>query len=175
VRLVRLRKNFGQTPALSAGSPIRAIRSSSRSTRNLQNDPATFRGFSRPRRVARRGVGVATATGTILALATPALERANSYLASAACAPRPGCTLKAYRREVIQDVSLYGDMHRSCLCSPSGFAARVTEMEVSTIGGPWRVEVRADADLQGARGPDHAEVHRDFSSRPTTSSAASGS
>ena len=34
-----------------------------------------------------------------------------------------GCTLKAYRREVIADVSLYGDMHRFLPVLAAGSAA----------------------------------------------------
>ena len=42
-----------------------------------------------------------------------------------------GCTLKAYRREVLEDVRLYGEMHRflPAICKWRG--ARITEMEVN--------------------------------------------
>jgi glycosyltransferase involved in cell wall biosynthesis len=42
-----------------------------------------------------------------------------------------GCTLKAYRREVIQDVNLYGEMHRFIPAYAAQQGARVTEVEVS--------------------------------------------
>jgi glycosyltransferase involved in cell wall biosynthesis len=42
-----------------------------------------------------------------------------------------GCTLKAYRREVIQGVNLYGEMHRFIPVYASRMGARVTEVEVS--------------------------------------------
>ncbi len=42
-----------------------------------------------------------------------------------------GCTLKAYRREVIQDVSLYGDMHRFLPVLAAWVGGRVTELEVT--------------------------------------------
>ena len=38
-----------------------------------------------------------------------------------------GCSLKAYRREVIQDVKLYGEMHRFIPIYASWAGARVTE------------------------------------------------
>jgi hypothetical protein len=42
-----------------------------------------------------------------------------------------GCTLKAYRREVIQDVSLYGDMHRFLPVLAAWVGGRVGELEVT--------------------------------------------
>jgi glycosyltransferase involved in cell wall biosynthesis len=42
-----------------------------------------------------------------------------------------GCTLKVYRREVIQGVNLYGEMHRFIPAYASRMGARVTEIEVS--------------------------------------------
>jgi hypothetical protein len=42
-----------------------------------------------------------------------------------------GCTLKAYRREVIEDVRLYGEMHRFIPIYASWEGARVTELPVS--------------------------------------------
>ena len=42
-----------------------------------------------------------------------------------------GCTLKAYRREVIEDVKLYGEMHRFIPIYASWQGARVTEMVVN--------------------------------------------
>lgn len=42
-----------------------------------------------------------------------------------------GCTLKAYRREVIQGVNLYGEMHRFIPAYASRMGARITEIEVT--------------------------------------------
>jgi glycosyltransferase involved in cell wall biosynthesis len=42
-----------------------------------------------------------------------------------------GCTLKAYRREVIQGVNLYGEMHRFIPAYAAQMGARVTEIPVS--------------------------------------------
>jgi len=41
-----------------------------------------------------------------------------------------GCTLKAYRREVLEDVNLYGEMHRFVPALAHQVGARVTEMPV---------------------------------------------
>jgi hypothetical protein len=42
-----------------------------------------------------------------------------------------GCTLKAYRREVIEDVRLYGEMHRFIPIYAAWEGARVTELPVT--------------------------------------------
>jgi len=42
-----------------------------------------------------------------------------------------GCTLKAYQREVIQDVKLYGEMHRFIPVYASWVGARITEIPVN--------------------------------------------
>jgi glycosyltransferase involved in cell wall biosynthesis len=42
-----------------------------------------------------------------------------------------GCTLKAYRREVIRDVHLYGEMHRFIPALASWVGGRVAEVEVN--------------------------------------------
>jgi glycosyltransferase involved in cell wall biosynthesis len=41
-----------------------------------------------------------------------------------------GCTLKAYRREVLQNVHLYGEMHRFIPVFAHAIGARITELEV---------------------------------------------
>jgi len=42
-----------------------------------------------------------------------------------------GCTLKAYRRELLEGVALYGEMHRFVPAILSGRGARITEIEVN--------------------------------------------
>ena len=41
-----------------------------------------------------------------------------------------GCTLKAYRREVLDGINLYGEMHRFVPALASQVGARVTELPV---------------------------------------------
>ena len=41
-----------------------------------------------------------------------------------------GCTLKAYRKEILKDVRLYGEMHRFIPAYASWVGARITEIEV---------------------------------------------
>jgi hypothetical protein len=45
-----------------------------------------------------------------------------------------GCTLKAYRREVLQDIELYGEMHRLIPALAASIGARIAEIEVDHHG-----------------------------------------
>jgi hypothetical protein len=42
-----------------------------------------------------------------------------------------GCTMKAYRREILEGINLYGEMHRFVPALASQIGAKVTEIEVS--------------------------------------------
>jgi hypothetical protein len=48
-----------------------------------------------------------------------------------------GCSLKAYRRDVIQDVKLYGEMHRFIPIYASWVGARVTEIPLIITPARW--------------------------------------
>ncbi len=134
VRLVRLRKNFGQTPALAAGfaharHPILVTLDA-----DLQNDPKDI-----PRLVERLGESYDVVSGWRRHRNDPWLTRllpsytANFLIKKVSGVPLHdfGCTLKAYRREIIQDVSLYGEMHRFLPVLAAWVGGRVTEMEVA--------------------------------------------
>lgn len=134
VRLVRLRRNFGQTPALAAGfahsrHPIVVTLDA-----DLQNDPRDI-----PRLVAKLGDAYDVVSGWRRHRNDPWLTRllpsavANYLIRTISGVPLHdfGCTLKAYRREVIQDVSLYGEMHRFLPVLAAWVGGRVTEIEVA--------------------------------------------
>jgi len=134
VRLVRLRKNFGQTPALAAGfahsrHPILITLDA-----DLQNDPRDI-----PRLLETLGDSHDVVSGWRRQRNDLWLSRrvpsnvANFLIRAVSGVPLHdfGCTLKAYRREVIQDVSLYGDMHRFLPVLAAWVGGRVTEMEVT--------------------------------------------
>ena len=70
-----------------------------------------------------------------------------------------GCTLKAYRREVLEPVQLYGEMHRFIPVYAKWSGARITEQVVRHHAAQGReVEVRAGAHAEGAARPDDGEV-----------------
>ena len=122
-RLIRFRRNFGQTAAMSAG--IDAAKNDVIVTldADLQNDPADI-----PMLVAEMEKnGCAVVSGWRKDRKDPFLNRrlpsmlANgliSYITGVHLHDY-GCTLKAYRRDVLQGVRLYGEMHRfiPALCS----------------------------------------------------------
>ncbi len=134
LRVIRFRLNFGQTAAMSAG--IEAARGEVilPMDGDLQNDPADIgrllsrldqgfdvvsgwrkdrkdKEFGRklPSRVANRMISLISGV------------RLHDY----------GCSLKAYRRDVLHDVKLYGEMHRFIPIYASWQGARVTEMVVN--------------------------------------------
>ncbi len=122
-RLIRFRRNFGQTAAMSAG--IDAAKNDVIVTldADLQNDPADI-----PRLLSEMETnGYAVVSGWRKDRQDPFLNRRlPSLLANALISKITGvrlhdygCTLKAYRRDVLQGVRLYGEMHRfiPALCS----------------------------------------------------------
>src|SRR6516162_5245728 len=115
VRVLHLSRNYGQTAALMAG-----IQSSSGDViiamdADGQNDPADI-----PQLIAKLAEGYDVVSGWRVAREDNALTRrlpsvvANWLISALLRVPLHdyGCTLKAYRREVLEDVRLYGEMHR---------------------------------------------------------------
>jgi glycosyltransferase involved in cell wall biosynthesis len=115
LHLIRLRGNFGQTAAMSAG--IREAGGDVIVTMDadLQNDPADI-----PKLLERMEQGVDVVSGWRRDRQDPFINRrlpsmlANKLISviTGVALHDYGCTLKAYRREVIHDVHLYGEMHR---------------------------------------------------------------
>ncbi|MGH7275932.1 MAG: glycosyltransferase family 2 protein [Candidatus Rokuibacteriota bacterium] len=134
VRLVRLRTNFGQTPALAAGFAHARYPILITLDADLQNDPRDI-----PRLVERLGESYDVVSGWRRHRNDPWLTRllpsqtANFLIKKVSGVPLHdfGCTLKAYRREIIQDVSLYGEMHRFLPVLAAWVGGRVTEIEVA--------------------------------------------
>jgi len=134
VQLVRLRKNFGQTPALAAGFAHGSYPILVTLDADLQNDPHDI-----PRLVERLGDGYDVVSGWRRHRNDPWLTRllpsqaANALIRILSGVPLHdfGCTLKAYRREVIEDVSLYGEIHRFLPILAAWVGGRVTELEVA--------------------------------------------
>ena len=134
VELVRLRKNFGQTPALAAGFAHSQYPVLVPLDADLQNDPHDI-----PKLVERLGDGYDVVSGWRHNRHDPWLTRllpsqaANALIRLLSGVPLHdfGCTLKAYRREIIADMSLYGEMHRFLPILAAWVGGRVTELEVA--------------------------------------------
>lgn len=133
VRVISLRRNYGQTAAMSAGIDAARGEILIPMDADLQNDPADIarllekleQGYdvvsgwrkNRQDRLVSRKIPSQIANKVISLIGGVHL---HDY----------GCSLKAYRREVLQDVKLYGEMHRFIPIYASWAGARVTEIPV---------------------------------------------
>jgi glycosyltransferase involved in cell wall biosynthesis len=132
VQALHLRRNFGQTAAMSAG--IDAARGEVLITldADLQNDPADI-----PRLLDKLDEGYDVVSGWRKNRQDEGprmfVSRVANRLISAVTGVGLhdyGCTLKAYRREVIKDVRLYGEMHRFIPAWANYVGAKVVELPV---------------------------------------------
>jgi glycosyltransferase involved in cell wall biosynthesis len=134
LRVVRFRRNFGQTAAFTAG--FERVRGEVVVTidADLQNDPADI-----PRLLAKLGEGYDVVSGwrknrqdAFLSRTLP--SRVANGLISRVTGTRLhdyGCSLKAYRREVVQDLQLYGELHRFIPAIASWQGVTVAELPVN--------------------------------------------
>lgn len=134
VRVVRLRRNFGQTAAISAGIHHSVGEILIFMDGDLQNDPVDI-----PRLLAKLDEGYDVVSGwrknrqdARVSRKLPSLL-ANRLISkvSGTHLHDYGCTLKAYRREVFQHVRLYGEMHRFIPAYAALGGAAIAEIEVT--------------------------------------------
>jgi len=133
VRVIRFRKNFGQTAALSAGFAHARGRIIVAMDADLQNDPADI-----PKMVAKLEEGYDVVSGWRKKRHDSVMRRLPSKIANGLISRITrvklhdyGCTLKAYRKEVLAETKLYGEMHRFIPALASWNGARVTEIVVN--------------------------------------------
>ena len=133
-RVVALRRNFGQTAAIAAGIDHSSGEVVVLIDADLQNDPADI-----PRLLAKIDEGYDVASGwrvrrqdTWLTRRLPS-QIANGLisLVTGVRLHDYGCTLKAYRREVLAGFRLYGEMHRFIPAYAGGVGARIAELPVN--------------------------------------------
>jgi glycosyltransferase involved in cell wall biosynthesis len=133
VKVIQFRKNFGQTAAIAAGVEHALGEIIVTMDGDGQNDPRDI-----PRLLERLGQGYDVASGWRKNRKDPLLKRrfpsalANRLISwlTRVKLHDYGCTLKAYRRDILKDVRLYGEMHRFIPAYASWVGARITEMEV---------------------------------------------
>jgi hypothetical protein len=133
LRVVRLRRNAGQTPAMAAGFAHGTGRVFVTLDADLQNDPADI-----PALLSKLDEGYDIVCGWREKRDDPFLTRrlpsivANRIIAAVTGVPirDNGCSLKAYRADLLRRVPLYGDMHRfiPAMARPAG--ARVAQIPV---------------------------------------------
>jgi len=134
IKLVRLRRNFGQTAAMVAGIDRASGDVIIPMDADRQNDPADI-----PRLIDAMGDDYDVVSGWRRERQDAALtRRLPSWLANRLISRITGvrlhdygCTLKAYRREVMDEIRLYGEMHRFIPIHATWAGARVTELEVN--------------------------------------------
>ena len=133
MRLIRLRRNFGQTAAMSAGIAHARGDVIVMMDADLQNDPADI-----PRLLEQMTPEVDVVSGWRRDRKDKFLtRRLPSMLANALISRITGvalhdygCTLKAYRRDVLLNVRLYGEMHRFVPALASWVGSGIREIEV---------------------------------------------
>jgi glycosyltransferase involved in cell wall biosynthesis len=134
LRLVRFRRNFGQTAAMVAGMDHASGDIIIPLDADLQNDPNSI-----PDLLAKVDEGYDVVSGwrkkradKLFARRLPSMI-ANAIISYVSGVPLHdyGCTLKAYRREVLDPVNLYGEMHRFIPIYASWAGAKVTEVPVN--------------------------------------------
>jgi len=136
VKIIRLRRNFGQTAALQAGFDYSRGKIIISMDGDLQHDPADIPAF-----LARLEEGYDIVSGWRKRRVDNLIFRrlpswvANRIMRWLSGVPIHdfGTTFKAYRREVIRGIQLYGELHRfiPALISRSGF--RITEIPIRNI------------------------------------------
>lgn len=134
IRVVRFRRNYGQTAGMAAGFDHARGQLVATLDGDLQNDPADI-----PAMVARLEEGWDIVAGWRRQREDGfLLRRLPSILANRLIAAYTGvsihdtgCTLKVFKAQVVRGVSLYSDHHRFLPVMYAGAGARVTEMEVN--------------------------------------------
>ncbi len=134
VRVIRFRKNFGQTAALSAGFAHSRGGIVIEIDCDLQNDPADI-----PQMIEQLHKGYDVVSGWRKKRHDNAVTRRIPSMAANWLIARItgvklhdfGCTLKAYRREVLVETRLYGEMHRFIPVLASWSGAQICEMVVN--------------------------------------------
>ncbi|HEX3186709.1 MAG TPA: glycosyltransferase family 2 protein [Pyrinomonadaceae bacterium] len=133
VRVVALRRNYGQTAAMAAGIDAASGKVLIPMDADLQNDPADIK-----RLLQKLDEGYDVVSGwrknrqdKMFTRKIPSMI-ANRIISWIGGVPLHdyGCSLKAYRRESLQDVRLYGEMHRFIPIYASWAGASVTELPV---------------------------------------------
>jgi glycosyltransferase involved in cell wall biosynthesis len=134
VRVIRFRRNFGQTAAFSAGFRFARGRLIATADGDLQNDPRDL-----PRMVDLIDQGSDIVCGwrkdrkdTFLTRRVPSML-ANGLIswATGVRLHDYGCSLKVFRSEVVKPLKLYGEMHRFLPAIASEIGVRITEVVVN--------------------------------------------
>lgn len=133
-KIIDFRRNYGQTAAMAAGFDHATGDVIIPMDADLQNDPADIQSL-----LDKIDEGFDVVSGWRKNRKDKAISRrlpsviANWMISKISRVPLNdyGCTLKAYKREILQHVKLYGEMHRFIPIYASWLGARITEIPVS--------------------------------------------
>lgn len=134
VKVVHFRRNFGQTAAMMAGFDFASGTTIVPMDGDGQNDPEDI-----PRMLAKLDEGFEVCSGWRKDRQDNAIQRnipsilANKLISAVSGVQLHdfGCSLKAYRAEVIKGVRLYGEMHRFLPVYAKWHGARIAEIPVN--------------------------------------------
>ncbi len=134
LRVVRFRRNFGQTAAFAAGFDHAKGEVVVTMDADLQNDPRDI-----PKLMEQVDAGYDIVSGWRKDRQDRFLDRklpsmiANRLISNVTDVSLHdyGCSLKAYRREILKDVRLYGELHRFIPALASQVGGTVTEVAVN--------------------------------------------
>ena len=134
VRVISFRRNFGQTPAIAAGLDYSQGDIIVLLDADLQNDPRDI-----PMLLEKLDEGYDLVSGwrkqrkdNVLTRNFPSMlaNKLISWVTGVELHDY-GCTLKAYRRPVLEGFRLYGEMHRFIPVFANSVGARITEVVVN--------------------------------------------
>lgn len=133
LKVLDFRRNFGQTAAIMAAIDHASGEILVSMDADLQNDPEDI-----PRLLERLNEGYDVVSGwrqdrQDAPIRRNLVSRIANRLISSVSGVRLhdyGCTLKAYRSEMVKDVRLYGEMHRFVPIYASWMGAKITEIPV---------------------------------------------
>jgi glycosyltransferase involved in cell wall biosynthesis len=138
IRVIRLRRNFGQTAAFSAGFDLARGDVIITMDGDLQNDPADI-----PKLLGKIEEGYDVVSGWrqdrwkegVKSLLTRRIPSAMAnWLISKVTGVELhdyGCSLKAYRHDIVENIRLYGEMHRFIPALASWMGVQVAEIPVN--------------------------------------------
>ena len=133
IRVISFRRNFGQTAAIAAGLDYAQGEIIVLLDADMQNDPADI-----PMMLAKLDEGYDLVSGWRKNRKDNAVTRNFPSMIANRLISRVtgvylhdyGCTLKAYRRDVLEGFRLYGEMHRFIPVYANSVGAKITEVQV---------------------------------------------
>ena len=135
LRIIRFRRNFGQTAAFAAGFAFARGRMVVTSDGDLQNDPADIQQMAD--KIEQEGYDIVCGwrkdrKDKMVTRRVPSMI-ANKLISWATGVELHdyGCSLKVFRSEVVKPLRLYGEMHRFLPAIASQFGVRIAEVVVN--------------------------------------------